>query len=45
MGEIDIDNNVQLLQHKAERELNEKLEWRSRDIEALRVLVIANKGL
>ena len=33
-----------LLQLKAERELNEKLEWRLRDIQALRDLVVANKG-
>lgn len=39
------DNKVLKLQQKAERELNEKPEWRLRDIEALRNLVLANKGL
>lgn len=29
---------------KAERELNEKAEWRSRDIQALRDMVNKNKG-
>lgn len=32
------------LVQKAERELNEKAEWRSRDIQALRDMVNKNKG-
>lgn len=32
------------LQEKAKKELNEKPEWRDRDIQALRDMVIAHKG-
>ena len=32
------------LQEKALRELNEKAEWRERDIQALREMVLAHKG-